>query len=184
MSEEIEDRDKVTMRPLKWKCTNECRNLTSEEVAIVLRTKSPFQMSIGVLRAGLDDLGSECGHVHTDITLKLHSEIIEQLGHPGIYPNFKLHKLFMKCSRLSCPHMWPYHDHSLVLLHMPPSGTSTLVKKSDLLPMQTLSTDITSTEYISLSIYMEPCSSDAISSLPEFPHYPSLLHVGYTSCLD
>ena len=70
------------MRPLKWKCTNECRNLTSEEVAIVLRTKSSFQMSIGVLRAGLDDLDSECGHVHTDITLKLHSGIIEQLGHP------------------------------------------------------------------------------------------------------
>ena len=46
MSEEIGDRDKVTMRPLKWKCTNECRNLTSEEVAIVLRTKSLFQMSI------------------------------------------------------------------------------------------------------------------------------------------
>ena len=32
VSEEIGDRDKVTMRPLKWKCTNECRNLTSEEV--------------------------------------------------------------------------------------------------------------------------------------------------------
>ena len=46
MSEEIGDRDKVTMRPLKWKRTNECRNLTSEEVVIVLRTKSLFQMSI------------------------------------------------------------------------------------------------------------------------------------------
>ena len=59
------------MRPLKWKCTNECRNLTSEEVAIVLRTKSLFQMSIEDLRAGLDDLDSGCGHVHTGITLKL-----------------------------------------------------------------------------------------------------------------
>ena len=82
MSEEIGDRDKVTMRPLKWKCTSECRNLTSEEVAIVLRTKSLFQMSIEDLRAGLDDLDSGCGHVHTDITLKLRSGIIEQLGHP------------------------------------------------------------------------------------------------------
>ena len=41
------------------------RNLISEEVAIVLRTKSLFQMSIEDLRAGLDDLDSGCGHVHT-----------------------------------------------------------------------------------------------------------------------
>ena len=51
-------------------------------VAIVLRTKSLFQMSMEDLRAGLDDLDLGCGHVHTDITLKLHSGIIEQLGHP------------------------------------------------------------------------------------------------------
>ena len=38
VAEEIKDRDKVTMRPLKLKCTNECRKLTSEEVAIVLKT--------------------------------------------------------------------------------------------------------------------------------------------------
>ena len=77
VSEEIGDRDKVTM---KWKCTSECRNLTSEEVAIVLRTKSLFQMSIEDLRAGLDDLDLGCGHVRTGITLKLHSGNIESLG--------------------------------------------------------------------------------------------------------
>ena len=82
VAEEIGDRDKDTMRPLKWKCTNECRKLTSEEVALVLRTKSLFQMSIEDLRAGLDGLDSGCSHVHTDITLKLHSGFIEQLGHP------------------------------------------------------------------------------------------------------
>ena len=56
VAEEIGDRDKDTMRPLKWKCTNECRKLTSEEVALVVRTKSLFQMSIEDLRAGLDGL--------------------------------------------------------------------------------------------------------------------------------
>ena len=56
MAKEIKDRDKVTMRPLKWKCTNECRKLTSEEVAIVLKTNSLFQKSIEDLRAGLDAL--------------------------------------------------------------------------------------------------------------------------------
>ena len=33
MAEEIGDRHKDTMHPLKWKCTNECCKLTSEEVA-------------------------------------------------------------------------------------------------------------------------------------------------------
>eukprot|EP00731_Ephydatia_muelleri_P015833 Em0009g257a len=82
VAEEIKDRDKVTMRPLKWKCTNECRKLTSEEVAIVLKTNSLFQKSIEDLRAGLDALDSGCGHVHYDVTLKSHSGFIEQLGHP------------------------------------------------------------------------------------------------------
>ncbi|KAL5496312.1 hypothetical protein EMCRGX_G012568 [Ephydatia muelleri] len=68
VAEEIKDRDKVTMRPLKWKCTNECRKLTSEEVAIVLKTNSLFQKSIEDLRAGLDALDSGCGHVHYDVT--------------------------------------------------------------------------------------------------------------------
>ena len=50
VAEEIGDRDKDTMHPLKWKGTNECRKLTSEEV---LRTKSLFQMSIHHWRGGL-----------------------------------------------------------------------------------------------------------------------------------
>eukprot|EP00731_Ephydatia_muelleri_P003495 Em0001g3495a len=41
VAEEIGDRDKDTMRPLKWKCTNECRKLTSEEVELV-KTKRKF----------------------------------------------------------------------------------------------------------------------------------------------
>eukprot|EP00731_Ephydatia_muelleri_P014320 Em0008g40a len=82
VAEEIKDRDKVTMRPLKWKCTNECRKLTSEEVAIVLKTNSLFQKSIEDLRAGLDALDSGCGHVHYDVTLKSHSGFIDQFGHP------------------------------------------------------------------------------------------------------
>eukprot|EP00731_Ephydatia_muelleri_P008396 Em0004g734a len=86
VSEEIKDRDKVTMRPLKWKCTNECRKLTSEEVAIVLKTNSLFQKSIEDLRAGLDALDSGCGHVHYDVTLKSHSGFIEQLAQRNRYP--------------------------------------------------------------------------------------------------
>ena len=51
--------------------------LTSEEVAIALRTKLLFQ-----IHTGLDDLDSRCGHFHHGITLKIHSGFIEQLGHP------------------------------------------------------------------------------------------------------
>ena len=64
VAEEIGDRDKDTMRPLKWKCTNECRKLTSEEVELVVRTKSLFQMSIG--EGGLSHVNIvTCTHTHT-----------------------------------------------------------------------------------------------------------------------
>ena len=43
------------------------------EVAIVLSTKSLFQMSVEDLREGLDDFNSGCGHVYHDSS--------EHLGH-------------------------------------------------------------------------------------------------------
>ncbi|KAL5469161.1 hypothetical protein EMCRGX_G030373 [Ephydatia muelleri] len=101
VAEEIGDRDKDTMRPLKWKCTNECRKLTSEEVALALRTKSLFQLSIEDLRAGLDGLDSGCSHVHTDITLKLHSGFIE--GHP-IYCELPECSSQLRVIRAATPH--------------------------------------------------------------------------------
>ncbi|KAL5493789.1 hypothetical protein EMCRGX_G015016 [Ephydatia muelleri] len=103
VAEEIKDRDKVTMRPLKWKCTNECRKLTIEEVAIVLKTNSLFQKSIEDLRAGLDALDSGCGHVHYDVTLKSHSGFIEQLGHP-IYCELPECSSPLRIIRAAMPH--------------------------------------------------------------------------------
>ena len=99
VAEEIKDRDKVTMRPLKWKCTNECRKLTSEEVAIVLKTNSLFQKSIEDLRA----LDSGCGHVHYDVTLKSHSGFIDQLGHP-IYCELPECSSPLRIIRAAMPH--------------------------------------------------------------------------------
>ena len=43
VAEEIGDRHLIRMRPLKWKCTNECRLLTSGEMEAVLGTKLLFQ---------------------------------------------------------------------------------------------------------------------------------------------
>ncbi|KAL5497114.1 hypothetical protein EMCRGX_G013529 [Ephydatia muelleri] len=81
VAEEIKDRDKVTMRPLKWKCTNECRKLTSEEVAIVLKTNSLFQKSIEDLRAGLDALDSGLGilFIVSFQNALVHCELLGQL---------------------------------------------------------------------------------------------------------
>eukprot|EP00731_Ephydatia_muelleri_P019095 Em0011g1135a len=104
VAEEIKDRDKVTMRPLKWKCTNECRKLTSEEVAIVLKTNSLFQKSIEDLRAGLDALDSGCGHVHYDVTMKSHSGFIDQLGHP-IYCELPECSSPLRIIRAAMPHL-------------------------------------------------------------------------------
>ncbi|KAL5500020.1 hypothetical protein EMCRGX_G011511 [Ephydatia muelleri] len=56
VAEEIGDRHLIRMRPLKWKCTNECRLLTSGEMEAVLGTKLLFQKNMEDLRAGLDNL--------------------------------------------------------------------------------------------------------------------------------
>ena len=70
MADEIGDRHFVCMRPLKWKCTNECRLLTSGEMEAVMGTKLLFQKSMEDLRAGLDNFDSGCGYVHHNVTLK------------------------------------------------------------------------------------------------------------------
>ena len=56
MAEEIGDRHLIRMRPLKWKCTNECRLLASGEMEAVLGTKLLFQKNMEDLRASLDNL--------------------------------------------------------------------------------------------------------------------------------
>ena len=43
VAEEIGDRHLIRMRPLKWKCTNECRLLTSGEMKAVLGTNTAPQ---------------------------------------------------------------------------------------------------------------------------------------------
>ena len=54
----IRDRDAVHIRPLKWKCTKECRLLSSDEVDLVLRySKHEF-----------DNLGSGCNYMSIMMT--------------------------------------------------------------------------------------------------------------------
>ena len=71
MAEEIENRGgHDSMRPLKWKCTSECRMFTSGDIEVVLETKSLFSKCIHNVRTGLDGLGSGCSCVSHDSTLK------------------------------------------------------------------------------------------------------------------
>ena len=70
VSEEIGDRHCGSMRPLRWKCTKECRLLTICEIDIVLGTKVLFQKCTEAVRAGLGNLDSGCGYVHHDSALQ------------------------------------------------------------------------------------------------------------------
>ncbi|KAL5505455.1 hypothetical protein EMCRGX_G006888 [Ephydatia muelleri] len=60
-------------------------------------------ISIEDLRAGLDALDSGCGHVHYDVTLKSHSGLIEQLGHP-IYCELPECSSPLRIIRAAMPH--------------------------------------------------------------------------------
>ena len=146
VSEEIGDRDKVTMRPLKWICTNECRNLTSEEVAIVLRTKSLFQMSIVHTTSTSSRLS--CHHMPPIVLYFANQLVIATIRYfyAHIYVKSDLLPTLITCR--SCPQILLSWKHILIILH------GAMLSQ----------------------IYMQSCSS-----LPEFPHYPALLHVGYTS---
>ena len=82
MAEEIGDRHCGSMRPLRWKCTKECRLLTNCEIDVVLGTKVLFQKCTEDVRAGLDSLDSGCGYVHHDSTLQSDLRFSEWHGHP------------------------------------------------------------------------------------------------------
>ena len=104
MADEIGDRHFVRMRPLKWKCTNECRLLTSGEMEAVLGTKLLFQKSMEDLRAGLDNLDSGCGYVHHNVTLKSSDLRFSGCGGHPICCEFPTCSSPLRVIRLAAPH--------------------------------------------------------------------------------
>ena len=94
------------MRPLKWKCTKECRLLTKHEIDIVLGTKVLFQQCTEDVQAGLDNLDSGCGYVHHDSTVQSDLRFSEWRGHPISceFPNMLQSTEGNKgsCTSLSC----------------------------------------------------------------------------------
>ena len=91
IAEEVGDREKNTMRPKKWKCTEECKLPTNKELSSIVAAKELFKTPMQELRKTLDfmDKGCQHGH-HTDqsFVTKFDSKADEQeqfpelLGHP------------------------------------------------------------------------------------------------------
>ena len=103
VAEEVGDRHCGSMRPLKWKCTKECRLLTKHEIDIVLGTKVLFQQCTEDVRAGLDSLDSGCGYVHHDSTVQSDLRFSEWCGHP-ISCEFPTCSSPLRVIRAAAPH--------------------------------------------------------------------------------
>ena len=104
VADEIGDRHFVRMCPLKWKCTKECRLLTSGEMEAVLGTKLLFQKSMEDLRAGLDNLDSGCGYVHHNVTLKSSDLRFSGCGGHSICCEFPTCSSPLRVIRSAAPH--------------------------------------------------------------------------------
>ena len=90
-AQEVGDRDKNTMQPKKWKCTEECKLYTDEEISSILAVKEQFKKPMHELRKTLESIDKGCQHGHyTDrcFAAKFASKVDEQeqfhelLGHP------------------------------------------------------------------------------------------------------
>ena len=78
------DTNLVIERPYAWGCTDQCKLLSSEEVQLVLTTKSLFTKPVVDIRATLDSGYLFC-HVHRDLNSvkgQLGSRMSELRGHP------------------------------------------------------------------------------------------------------
>ena len=77
LAQEMGQRDPETHHPLKWKCTSECKHLTTEEKQRIVDLKSMFA-SLRTLRRALDAVDSGCQNGHyTCMTTG-----IDLAGHP------------------------------------------------------------------------------------------------------
>ena len=77
LAQEMGQRDPETHCPLKWKCTSECKHLTTEEKQRIVDLKSMFA-SLRTLRRALDAVDSGCQNGH--YTCKATG--VDLAGHP------------------------------------------------------------------------------------------------------
>ena len=60
VSKQIGTSNPMSMWPIKWQCTNECRQPSKEEIEVMCTTKSLFKMSLYEIRQGLDKIDRGC----------------------------------------------------------------------------------------------------------------------------
>ena len=83
IAEEVGERDVKTNRPLRWKCTDECKLPTSMEAKCIVALKELFNQPIRTLREALDntDRCSEHGH-YTCPQVNKEEPYHDLAGHP------------------------------------------------------------------------------------------------------
>ena len=89
---EIGSRDKKSLRPRKWRCTEQCKVPEKEQVSSILAVKAWFHEPIEHLRKLLDSIDEGCEHghyysrTHMEVEGELpkeQQELCQQLsGHP------------------------------------------------------------------------------------------------------
>lgn len=63
-AEELVCQDENTNQPKKWRCTEECKLPTDEDIAKICSAKKLCQMPMEELRGGLDELDQNCPNDH------------------------------------------------------------------------------------------------------------------------
>ena len=79
-----EEAHRKTDRPLKWKCTAECKLPTSNEAQCIVLVKALFKESVHKLRKALNDLDrcKEHGHYTRSLSMNIQKPYYELAGHP------------------------------------------------------------------------------------------------------
>ena len=87
----------MSMRPLKWECSSECRQPSQEEIEVICTTKSLFKMSLDKIRQGLDKIDRGCTLVQQA------QATISDTPDNGEQPRVsELHGHPISCEMLSC----------------------------------------------------------------------------------
>ena len=84
IAEEVGQRDSKTDRPLKWKCTAECKLPTSNEAQCIIAVKALFEEPVHKLREALNriDECTEHGHYTRMLSINTPKPYYELAGHP------------------------------------------------------------------------------------------------------
>ena len=84
IAEEVGQRDSKTERPLKWKCTAECKLPTSNEAQCIVAVKALFEEPVHKLREALNriDECTEHGHYTRMLSINTPKPYYELAGHP------------------------------------------------------------------------------------------------------